>query len=336
MSTDGPEACSQAPVRVADRVREEEDQMRTLLTALVLVCLVSAAPAAFVTGFEPPDYTAGVALTGQQGWYVPSGTDYFVYTYAASPYFLEVNPNGDEQFIAGESLGDPNYARAEHTYDWGSNDVWVVMFDVAALYDGVLPAQDYLGSFSLQPSTTARYFQTLNIWNSLDAPTTYRTAYITQEFAVPGTSPGPAWDTLLATFWYRQKTVFRMPTNEILEVGITDLSTGTQTNFRPVGWHLADTTGGGVLPTGMRFFAGGATGGNVDAWDNLTVVVPGDVNCDGSIDAFDIDPFVLALTDPVAYGLAYPLCDLAVADVNFDGAVDAFDIDPFVALLTGD
>jgi hypothetical protein len=32
----------------------------------------------------------------------------------------------------------------------------------------------------------------------------------------------------------------------------------------------------------------------------------GDVNCDGAINAFDIDPFVLALTDPVAYAAEYP------------------------------
>ncbi len=32
----------------------------------------------------------------------------------------------------------------------------------------------------------------------------------------------------------------------------------------------------------------------------------GDLNCDGAIDAFDIEPFILALTDPVGYGTAYP------------------------------
>ncbi len=50
---------------------------------------------------------------------------------------------------------------------------------------------------------------------------------------------------------------------------------------------------------------------------------------------FDIDPFVLALTDPAAYALAYPDCDPRLADINGDGLVDAFDIDPFVLALTG-
>jgi hypothetical protein len=68
--------------------------------------------------------------------------------------------------------------------------------------------------------------------------------------------------------------------------------------------------------------------------DVYTAVV-GDLNCDGQIDAFDIDPFVLALTDPAGYAAAHPACDPGLADVNGDGAVDAFDIDPFVKLLTG-
>ncbi len=61
----------------------------------------------------------------------------------------------------------------------------------------------------------------------------------------------------------------------------------------------------------------------------------GDLNCDGLINAFDIDPFVLALTDSEAYALAYPNCDFLLADTNGDGLVNAFDIDPFVILLTG-
>ena len=53
------------------------------------------------------------------------------------------------------------------------------------------------------------------------------------------------------------------------------------------------------------------------------------------MNAFDIDPFVLAVTAPAAYALAYPDCDINLADINGDGAVNSFDIDPFVALLTG-
>jgi len=64
-------------------------------------------------------------------------------------------------------------------------------------------------------------------------------------------------------------------------------------------------------------------------------VTPGDLNCDGTVNAFDIDPFILALTDPSAYAETYPDCAVINADINGDGTVNAFDIDPFIALLTG-
>ena len=60
----------------------------------------------------------------------------------------------------------------------------------------------------------------------------------------------------------------------------------------------------------------------------------GDLNCDGKIDNFDIEPFVLAITDQAGYQAAYPDCDYMQADCNGDGSVNNFDIDPFVALLT--
>jgi len=62
---------------------------------------------------------------------------------------------------------------------------------------------------------------------------------------------------------------------------------------------------------------------------------PGDMNCDGSINAFDIDGFVLALSNPTEYQQQYPNCNYMLGDINGDGAVNAFDIDPFVDLLTG-
>ena len=67
----------------------------------------------------------------------------------------------------------------------------------------------------------------------------------------------------------------------------------------------------------------------------MRIGVRGDLNCDGVVNAFDIDPFVLALTDPAGYAAAWPNCDFMNADCNGDGEVNAFDIDPFVELLTG-
>lgn len=59
----------------------------------------------------------------------------------------------------------------------------------------------------------------------------------------------------------------------------------------------------------------------------------GDLNCDGVLDVFDINPFVLTLLDPPAYAAAFPQCSAVLADVNGDDVVDVFDINPFVDLL---
>ena len=60
----------------------------------------------------------------------------------------------------------------------------------------------------------------------------------------------------------------------------------------------------------------------------------GDLNCDGRVNFDDINPFVLALSDPQAYYYMEPQCDIQLADVNGDGRVDFDDINPFVALLS--
>ena len=54
----------------------------------------------------------------------------------------------------------------------------------------------------------------------------------------------------------------------------------------------------------------------------------GDLNCDGSVDFGDINPFVSVM-------LGDPPCNFYNADINGDGAVNFGDINPFVALLTG-
>ena len=68
----------------------------------------------------------------------------------------------------------------------------------------------------------------------------------------------------------------------------------------------------------------------------ITVVpwAPGDCNCDGEYNAFDIDAFVRALSDPAAYEAAHPNCNVGTADCNCDGLINALDIDPFVVVLT--
>ena len=60
----------------------------------------------------------------------------------------------------------------------------------------------------------------------------------------------------------------------------------------------------------------------------------GDMNCDEVVNLLDINPFILALSNPSAYEAAYPYCDIMNADCNWDDVVDLRDINPFVTILT--
>jgi len=68
-------------------------------------------------------------------------------------------------------------------------------------------------------------------------------------------------------------------------------------------------------------------------WDyvryGVVSVLAGDVNCDGTVDFLDINPFVAALTVPADM----PGCGVLNADINQDGVVDFADINPFVDLM---
>jgi hypothetical protein len=114
-------------------------------------------------------------------------------------------------------------------------------------------------------------------------------------------------------------------------------------------WYTID--GGGAMYSTNRALSLGGTIGQPDAGVTLTSrglaltggfwvaagivsnAIPGDMNCDGIVNNFDIDPFVLALTSPAAYAAAFPNCDITAGDVNHDGSLNNFDIDPFVECL---
>jgi len=79
-----------------------------------------------------------------------------------------------------------------------------------------------------------------------------------------------------------------------------------------------------------------AQGHRYDLDGNLIeAFVAADMNCDGTVNNFDVDAFVLALTNPAAYAAQYPTCDPLNGDMNGDGLLNSLDIDAFVAYLTG-
>lgn len=72
------------------------------------------------------------------------------------------------------------------------------------------------------------------------------------------------------------------------------------------------------------------------AWWSDGVITPGDLNGDGLVDFFDIDPLLLALFDPAAYDSQNPGLDADLwGDMDGSGTLDFFDIDPFIDALFG-
>lgn len=61
--------------------------------------------------------------------------------------------------------------------------------------------------------------------------------------------------------------------------------------------------------------------------------IKGDLNCDGAVNNFDVDPFVHALVSPETYAVSYPGCRMMNADMDSSNSVTMFDIDPFLVAL---
>lgn len=265
--------------------------MRKTMIIVAGLAVSAGAQAQFSSNFEAPLYTgsaAGTALTngfgggGQDGWYNPvSGSnDGNVFTYAGNAAGLVLNPTGGQQFAAVQNVGATGFGRAQHAVSF-ANQTFTASFDINLdRFGGVLPAINNLGSFSLQPSTTSRFWQTLYTWDNLATGNAYDANYIffnaagTQQAA---TLPGPEWDALNLNTWYRQSTTWSFVTNQILSVSIDNLHDAAPpvvVDVSGLGWYLA---GGAnptqALPTDFRFFAGGGANNiHVFGFDNVVII----------------------------------------------------------------
>src|ERR1051326_2643002 len=247
---------------------------RALPCVLVLVAGASAR-ADFVTGFEPPTYSASAAgnpMAGQDGWYVPAvagSIDHSAMTYAGNAYGIVNNPTGGLQFDSGRSLGGTSIARTQHNAPFSFSGTWTASWDCLGMFNGTLPAADNLGSFSLQPSTTADYWQQIMQWG---ANNTTATVYNINYGSFPAgggiggvgivfNSPGPAWQNIPVNHWIHQSTTWDFVNNKILSVSIQDITAGgplTTVDVSALNWYLAggaNNAAGGTVPTDVRLFA---------------------------------------------------------------------------------
>lgn len=253
------------------------------------LALAASAQAQYSTNFEPPLYTgsaAGSPLTngfgggGQDGWYNPvaGSIDGNVYTYAGNAVGIVNNPTGGTQFAGLRNAATPS--RAQHAFAF-QNTAYTIAFDFACdRFGGVLPAINNIGSFSLQNSATARFFQTLYTWDNLATGNAFDANYIHFNAAgvqQPNALAGPAWDALNLNTWYRQSTTFDFTTNRILSVSIDnlhDVAAPTVVDVSGLGWYLAGGANPTLpLPTDFRLFTGGGANNTyVTGWDNFSII----------------------------------------------------------------
>lgn len=122
-------------------------------------------------------------------------------------------------------------------------------------------------------------------------------------------------------------------------VELTDGPTGTGSMISGAGSALLSISSVSSADAGTYdCYVANDCGSDTSAGAGLTITtcgeLRGDMNCDGAVNNFDIDPFVLALTDFDAYELQFPNCDGGShGDTNDDGVLNNFDIDPFVVCI---
>ncbi len=258
-------------------------QRFALVSAASILALTGAAFAQYSTGFETSDgitaSSGGTILTGQDAYYIPSGTvstDYLAFTYAGNTYGIAANPQGGDQFAAVEGPGGGTYGRAQRDMNWGNTGGATMEFDFAALYRGNPPASNNIGSISVQPYPGSASYIHLLSFADVNNPVSFQAGILAYNSSGVADSvprfPGPEWQNLSMNHWYRCKDTIDFATNQIVEASITDLTTNITTTVQLTDYYLeGGSAGGRPLPTGFRMFSGGGTIGNVAAFDNVNI-----------------------------------------------------------------
>jgi ELWxxDGT repeat protein len=158
-------------------------------------------------------------------------------------------------------------------------------------------------------------------------------------FNLPADGSG-AYELILAESYNEVTGEFTPATNaSLFRWGTEPGRPGGQTSQAWVDYTPADgvfTSNESVQLTALP--ASAASCGITDVGTALSLfaapkMLAGDMNCDGRVDNFDIDPFVLALVNPSVYAAQFPNCSPLHGDMDNSGTFTNFDIDPFVNFI---
>ena len=259
-----------------------------VVASAVVVVAGQPATAQYSSDFEAPLYAGsadGTILTDQDKFYIPvkGSQDGLVYTYVGNALGLPANPTGGNQF-AGVTGGDPGlpvpFARAQRDVVYaGCAGVWTVSFDIAATFIGTLPSAQNIGSFSTVDFPDPGTFIALAGWTDPETAANWNADYVwfnRQGDQLTDSVDDPGFQGLNIDHWYRWSTTFNFDNNQILQVSITDLTTGVTTTNSPSGRYLSGGAGGGGTPRGFRLFGGsGTAAGNTLGFDNISIDLAG-------------------------------------------------------------
>lgn len=253
---------------------------RSLLAVFVVAAAAGSASAIdndFCTAFELPLYTPG-PLVDQDSWFNPvaGSVDFNVVAYDAT---VAANPTGEFNYVRGTAGSTTAFARAQHGLVFNGAAQYTLGYDVNVQpHGGQPPALNNIGSFSLQNSTTARFTQSLFVWNDLAAPTAWNAQVVNIDAAGANlgfVSPGADFNNLSLNHWYRQVLTIDFVTNEVLSMSITDLATSETATVALSGIYLgggANNVLGLPMPDAARLFVGGDPNNTV-LFDNVCLEV---------------------------------------------------------------
>jgi uncharacterized protein (TIGR03437 family) len=188
-------------------------------------------------------------LTTPTGWYTATVAGSVAASVGAySSLSFTGDPGGGVQALVLANTPSTSVARAQHAFDFTQGTQWTVAYDVAVnntSASGNSFGNTYIGSVSLVNTGVANSpFTILHGWDSGAANSTWSAAYFVYDSGGNtrndnGLVPGPAWAGLSQKHWYNLSTIFDIPSNRILSVTITDLTSNATSTVTPTGWYMA-------------------------------------------------------------------------------------------------